>query len=406
MTFPAPVRRPDPAGIQHQDTKTPRATKTKKHLFGVSWCPWCLGGEVRVWPAILAVLTLAGCGTPPVPTTLFPPVPLTAPPGGRVEPAAPLRHEPVDSVAARINGEVITWFEIDKEIETQIRQMEEQERDLLERQKKKDSLRRNHLRRAVEERLFRQKAKEFKIDVDEDYVEKRVQEEIRTRAGGDLEKYRQMLLENRGITIEKYRDEIRMENLRNEVIGRVLGIRYRDMVTPEEVRAFWARPEIQERFEEKEDATFAQIALPFRNPFQRTGAKVEAESIHRHLKEGAHFPAMASMAGDARNAVVNGARRKDLPPALSLLVFDQLREQEFSDVVEIEGSFRIVYLVRKRQERRRTFGEAQDEIIRELTYAKLQNFRESVRNQLVRENDIWPADLFGAGPELTGARPH
>ena len=355
--------------------------------------------------AIFTGSALAGCNTP-APTVLFPPVPLTAPPGGRVEPQAPVRDEPVDSIAAKINGEVITWYEIDKEIETQIRAVQEQERDPLQQPRRIDDLRQNHRRKAVEERLFKQKAKTYDLKVDEDYVDKRIQEEVRTRANADMEKYKRLLLENRGITIDAYRDEIRMEYVRNEVIAKVLGIRYRDMVTPEEVRAYWAKPDIQERFEEKEDASFGQILVPYVTPFQRTTAKTEAAGILRHLKEGAHFPAMASMYGGGNNWVMNGVRRTDnaaLTPGLALLIFDQLREREFSDVVEVEAFgkwpalFRIIYLIQRRQERGKEFGEAQEEIIRELTYQKLQNFREWVRNKLIQENDIWPSDLFGPG---------
>lgn len=288
-------------------------------------------------------------------------------------------------IAARVNDDVITWVEVEKEI------------SLLP-SKGAEEIKKSILRQLAEKKLFLQEADRLKLTVMDDEVDKAVEKEI--KSFGTREKFMEYL--NFMKTTEtKYRDSKREALLINKMIY----VKYREFqdivlvnyVAPEELQEYYETH--KEEFKGKDEAAIRRISLSFANDEQKARMKKEIESIKRHLDEGAVFAYMAmyySETSPETGGLVTGVKRGEhaFSPEMEQVIFETLKEGECTPIFEERGAFNIVKLEKREKQAEMTYEEAQEIIRNTLQQKRFMENRLKLRNELLKKTYFTPATLF------------
>ena len=348
--------------------------------------------------ALAAVWALAGCSSgAPAKNEMAPAREPASAREERLRPApptpAPSKADADQGIAARVNNDIVTWKDVG---------------DSLSKVKGAVSpeLRRQTLRQMVEERLFLQAAKKNGVTVGEQELDDAVRRDIKTY-GGEEEYERWLRLRN--LTKTEAREEKRKTILIYKLYRHIIQKSFQqpdattpgllvDSVAPVEVAKFYE--ENRSRFQAIENVTFSRIALQFVNPANKETQFALAQSILRHLDEGADFVMMSihhSAIRMARDQEYRNKSRKDLEsfaPATITLLFETLKVGETSRVVEDGQTWNIFRLEKRIHQREETAAEAEPKIRATLESEKREENRRKLRDRLVKDAYLWPADLF------------
>jgi hypothetical protein len=308
--------------------------------------------------------------------------------------ALPPRLDADQGIAARVNNEILTWKDV---------------ADTLSKVKGPISaeLRRGTLRQLAEERLFLQAAKKNGVTTGEQELEDAIRRDIKNY-GGEEEYERWLRLRN--LTKTEAREEKRKTILIYKLYRHIIQKAFQqpdastpgllvDSVAPVEVEEYYKRN--KERFKAIENVSFTRIALQFATPPEKEAKRALAESILRRLDEGADFVMLSihySTVRSARDQEFRNKTRADLepyfkPPTVTLL-FDTLKVGETSGIVEDGNSWNLFRLEKRIQQREETLAEAEPKIRATLESEKREENRRKLRDHLVKDAYLWPADLF------------
>jgi peptidyl-prolyl cis-trans isomerase SurA len=258
-------------------------------------------------------------------------------------PAAPAAEpEVIDGVAAVVNGEVITFSQVQEVSGPRERTLREQYTgvELVEKIKEARLAALNDL---IDRQLILQEFKKKKFTIPEYVIEDQVQNIIREEFAGDRQAFLRTL-NAQGYTINKFR-EIQRDKV---IVGamRQNNIKGTFSSTPQQVQAYYEanKPE----FATPEQLKLRMIVLNA-DPLDANSAdstKKMADEIRNKIKGGADFATMAktySMDGTAESGGDWGMiDRKTLNQQLTDVAFG-LSPGEVSQVVQIGDSFYILY---------------------------------------------------------------
>jgi peptidyl-prolyl cis-trans isomerase SurA len=258
-------------------------------------------------------------------------------------PAAPAAEpEVIDGVAAVVNGEVITFSQVQEVSGPRERTLREQYTgvELVEKIKEARLAALNDL---IDRQLILQEFKKKKFTIPEYVIEDQVQNIIREEFAGDRQAFLRTL-NAQGYTINKFR-EIQRDKV---IVGamRQNNIKGTFSTTPQQVQAYYEANKPQ--FATPEQLKLRMIVLNA-DPLDANSAdstKKMADEIRNKIKGGADFATMAktySMDGTAESGGDWGMiDRKTLNQQLTDVAFG-LSPGEISQVVQIGDSFYILY---------------------------------------------------------------
>jgi peptidyl-prolyl cis-trans isomerase SurA len=258
-------------------------------------------------------------------------------------PAAPAAEpEVIDGVAAVVNGEVITFSQVQEVSGPRERTLREQYTgvELVEKIKEARLAALNDL---IDRQLILQEFKKKKFTIPEYVIEDQVQNIIREEFAGDRQAFLRTL-NAQGYTINKFR-EIQRDKV---IVGamRQNNIKGTFSTTPQQVQAYYEANKPQ--FATPEQLKLRMIVLNA-DPLDANSAdstKKMADEIRNKIKGGADFATMAktySMDGTAESGGDWGMiDRKTLNQQLTDVAFG-LSPGEVSQVVQIGDSFYILY---------------------------------------------------------------
>lgn len=299
-------------------------------------------------------------------------------------------------IAAKINGEAVTW----DEVELRLRSIRPDERT--------EELRHRELRRVAEDRLLLQFAELYKIKVSEQQVDEAIKRDKKLVGEERFEDF----LRFRKQTLAEYRDEKRKGLLISHLERRMTSEAYRnpnyrttllyETVTPKELREYYkGHPE---QFTRVNHISVWRIALKFTNEEEKQSKRRLAESILRKLHEGSDFGVLAHYYSDVVSTEAGGKKfpgyrelkREGSPfgEETTKLLFDTLKEGETTAVVEDGNSWNIFKLEQKVDKPEETFEEAQLKIRAQIESSKREENRGVLKQELVRQSFIEPSDLF------------
>lgn len=252
---------------------------------------------------------------------------------------------PIDQIAAVVNNDVITLFELDAQISIVERQLKKQGTPL----PTPEVLKKQILDRMIIDMLQSQFANETGVHVDDTQLDKTLRRIAQENKFSSLAEFRSKL-EKDGMDYKKFREEIRSE---------IISVRLRErevdsklVISDTEVENYLSTQVKQ--LGKGEEYHLAHILLLV--PEQASASKIReryqrAETVHKQLQDGKDFAQVAAGYSDAKDALKGGDlgwRSMDRTPALFQEALKKMRPGDISDVLRSPNGFHIFKFVEQR----------------------------------------------------------
>ena len=258
-----------------------------------------------------------------------------------VAPQARAAHV-VERIIARVNTEIITQTQFEKERGTLRKQLSEQysgpDLDGKVNEESKDLL-----RNLIDESLMVQKAKDEDINVETDLI-KRL-DQMRQQAKQPTIEDLQKAAEETGINWEDFKEQIRRQILMQEVISRNVGSRV--VVSREEMRKYYEQH--KEDFKSEGLVHLAEILIS-NTKYKPEEAEARAKAAVAELKGGAKFSAIVKKYSDDSNADQGGdiglQKMGVAAPAINAAI-SKLDINENTDAIPIKSGYLILRLLER-----------------------------------------------------------
>ena len=254
------------------------------------------------------------------------------------------RIQLVDRVVAIVNDEVITRYELNEQKRAVTAQLKRQGVNM----PPDAELDAQVLERFINERVQLQFAKENGVRADDEIVNASLQ-----RIAGDNKMSMVQFsaaLKQDGVTLEKFRDELKNEIVLSRLRDRE--VESRVVVTDAEIEAYLAQAKLVGANQSEYQLAHILVLVPEQaTPDQVAAKKKRAEEAARQLKAGTAFAQVAAVFSDANDATQGGAlgwRQGDRLPALYAQASQKMVVGETSDVLRSANGFHIVRLLDKR----------------------------------------------------------
>ena len=254
------------------------------------------------------------------------------------------RIQLVDRVVAVVNDEVITRYELNEQKRAVTAQLKRQGVTM----PPDAELDAQVLERFINERVQLQFAKENGVRADDETVNASLQ-----RIAGDNKMSMLQFaaaLKQDGVTLEKFRDELKNEIVLSRLRDRE--VESRVVVTDSEIEAYLTQAKLQGANQSEYQLAHILVLVPEQaTPDQVAAKKKRAEEAEKQLKAGIAFAQVAAVFSDANDATQGGAlgwRQGDRLPALYAQASQKMAVGETSDVLRSANGFHIVRLLDKR----------------------------------------------------------
>lgn len=294
-------------------------------------------------------------------------------------PLCSARAETVSRIAAVVNDELITTYQLDKKVAERLT-AEGSGQKLSANEM--DALRRSLLSELVEEALIRQRIDELGLKVADEEIEAAIQ---------DVQKQNKLTREQliqalqfEGMTFDAYRENLGKQILRFKLLGRE--VQSKIEVTNQEIRDYF-----REHIDEFREPAYVRLSrLTFPLPAKATAVQIEAtrakadEALAR-LRQGEDFYAVL-LANTADQSAEGGDlgtfKAGELTTAFERAV-QGLKEGEISAVIETPDGFHILRVEERSPGKIRQFdavqGEIQKAIADQKTEARFKEWAQSLR---------------------------
>jgi peptidyl-prolyl cis-trans isomerase SurA len=308
----------------------------------------------------------------------------------------------VEEIVAKVNGEIITRGELEKQRAVIQAQLEKQGLvgPALEQAVNKAAA--DALRDQIDQLLLVQKGKDLSINVDAD-VNRRVAEIQKTSGLADPDKFHEWVREQTGESFEDLKLAFKNQLLTQRVIGEEV---YRNVSIPKaDMQKYYEDHKAE--FVRKETVSVREILISTgdNSPAKVAAAEKKAKDIVDRARKGEKFPELARQNSDAETAKEDGMlgtfTKGQLTPAIENLVFSQ-KKGYVTDPIRIAAGFEIMKVEERTSEGQASFDEVQSEIQNRLSEPKVQPKLRELLTQL-RTNaflQIKPGYLdSGAAPQ-------
>lgn len=215
-------------------------------------------------------------------------------------PISPLAAQTISSVAAVVNTDIITTYQLDRAVE---RLISNQQLSRTPSDQERQQLRREVLDQLINDRLLQQRSKELGLSVTTQEVDAAV-DDVMTSNNLDPATL-ETALAAEGMTLESYRRQIHDEILRYKLMSQE--VNYRARVTSGEVRRYF-----EENIEQFDTQTRLFVSrISFALPADRTNTDAariadQANKSRRQLLDGTPFDVVLAQAGDSADGGIMG----------------------------------------------------------------------------------------------------
>ena len=273
-------------------------------------------------------------------------------------------QEVLDGIAALVNDEVITFSEVRELVGSKEKAAREQLKGsgALLAEKIKE-IRLQAINDLIDRQLILQEFKKNKFQLPEYVVEERVQTVIREEFGGDRGAFLRTL-SAQGYSMEKFKQQQRNFVIVQEM--RRMANKGTASMVPEADIAQEYRRRIAE-FTSEDQVKLRMIVI--KKSGEGTGRRRMIEEIREKIVAGAEFNDLARMYSEDTTQEAGGdwgwINRKTLNDQLTKLVFS-MKPMKVSDVIEMGGSYYLLYVDEKKPAVTKPLKEVHDEIEKQL----------------------------------------
>lgn len=275
-----------------------------------------------------------------------------------------------DRIAAVVNADVITLFELETALQPIMKRIGE----IPEEEKRKEVTKQARtavMNQLIERLLIEQEAAKLKIAVTDEEVDKILEELLKSK-GVSLEEFRKTLAAE-GETLDTYKDELRRDRTRRKLIDRT--VRSRVSVGEEEIGAYYAKH--RDEYEGKAATRIQQILIV--KPAGTEGKAIQAvrakaEDILKKLNAGESFDLLVSIHSQGPAAGSGGdlgfVEKGMMFPAVDEAAFS-LEKGEISNVIESPVGFHIIKIIDRRGAGIKPIEEVREEILGQIGNEKM-----------------------------------
>lgn len=274
----------------------------------------------------------------------------------------------VGRIIARINSDVVTNWEFERERDKLREQLAQQYAGAeLEAQFRAQS--KNMLRDLIDQDLMVQKAKDLDINVETQVV--RRLDDIRKNMHLDTQADLQAAVEKQGLIWEDFEDNIRRHLLMSEVMGREVGSRI--IISREDARKYYETH--RDEFNFPEGVRIADILVSTENRTPEETEKRAAEVL-AEIKAGAKWSDLCEKYSDDKQTAQNGGdlgffKKGTLAPQLAEAIA-KVEVGETTAALKTQYGFMILKVLERRQEGIAPFEDIEQRIDEMLYNTKMQ----------------------------------
>lgn len=251
----------------------------------------------------------------------------------------------IDSIAAVVNDDVITRYELEDRMQEVVRQLQKQDTPL----PPADVLKKQILERMITDMLQRQYARENGVHVDDTQLNLAITRIAQQNEFPSLAEFRAKL-EADGVDYKKFREEIR-----NEIIStrlREREVESKLVISESEVDNYLANKARLGSAGEEFHLAHILVVVPEQASAEKIqAAREKAEQALSKLNSGADFAQVAAGTSDAKDALKGGDlgwRSADSIPPLFMNELQNMRPGQTSALLRSPTGFHIIKLLEKR----------------------------------------------------------
>jgi parvulin-like peptidyl-prolyl isomerase len=287
-------------------------------------------------------------------------------------PAAAADVRLVEEIIAKINGEIVTRSELERDLAEYQAEMARQnlggeklKQALAERQKEA-------LRELIDQSLLIQRGKELGLSVETQII--KYMDDLRRQYNiGSMEEFEKWIAEKAGMAYEDFKERIRNQILTQRVIGQEVGSRI--SVPKEEIQKYYE--EHKAEFVRPEQVHLREIFLNIegKDPKEIPAIEKKANDLLARLKKGERFAEIAAKNSDSESAKQGGDigffKRGVLDKEIEDLVF-RMRRGQNTELLKRKNGFLILRLEDRHQEGQATLQDVEQEITERLYMPRMQ----------------------------------
>ncbi len=252
--------------------------------------------------------------------------------------------EIVDRIVAVVNDDIVTHLEVEAEIAPFVKRIKESgyttdvEHEMMYR------VRRDVVKKLVDQKLTDQEIKRYKITVSEEDIDNNI-EQIKAEKKWTDEDFRKALRQE-GISIESYREQLKQQALRSKLVNRA--VKSNIVITNEDISAYYA--DNLEKFA-------GEIKYQLRNIIMRVAdgagveeketAKQRMQRLRSRLVDGQSIESVIQEASDPSNNFFSSnlgvLNYKDFAPQLKAAL-DGLPKGTYTTILETAQGYQIFYI--------------------------------------------------------------
>jgi parvulin-like peptidyl-prolyl isomerase len=249
----------------------------------------------------------------------------------------------VEEIVCRVNGDIITRKDLEKDRAALPDAGREQGRSGSELQKWLAEETPNILRNRIDDLLMTQKGKELDIKVDAD-VNKEIARLMSVNKVADSDKFQEMVRQETGKSYEDFKNELKNQKLKEAVMqGEVMR---RITFKTEELRAYYDNN--KDKFQREERVFLREIVVAqgkANDPVAAATAEKKAIDLVARARKGEKFPDLAQANSDAPSSkdggFLNPYVKGDMDPKVEAAVWDKGRGY-VTDPIRIENGWLIL----------------------------------------------------------------
>lgn len=250
----------------------------------------------------------------------------------------PVMAKTLSKVVAVVNDEIISTFQLDKAVVTALTQKPNQNQLTTE---QFDQMKVQVLKKMVNDKLLEQRIKELELKVADSELNSAI-EDVQLKNGLTREELEQAL-EAQGLSMAKYRDQIKKEILRYKLLSRE--VNYKVLVTTNEVRNYFNNHIDEYTIEPKIRVNRISFEIPTDNEEQMAELHKRVDVSRDLLLNGEEFnKVLAAQDDSATGGDMGDLVETDLAKPLQLALAD-LMPGGVSKPLELNGQLHLFQLI-------------------------------------------------------------
>lgn len=287
--------------------------------------------------------------------------------------ATPADIRVVEEIVAKVNGDIITRGEMERQrqtIEAELRQQNVTGPKLAQAVKEREK---DILREQIDQMLLLQKGKDLNINVDPDVTRRLAQIQVQSKIA-DPDKFHDWLREQTGMSFEDFKAQMKNQLLTQRVVGQEISSR---IAVPEADKHKYYE-EHKTEFVRQEMVFLRQILVSTegKTPEQVAAAEKKAKDLVVRAKKGEKFGELArDNSDDAETAKNMGElppfKRGELRKEIEDVVFKE-RKGFVSDIIRVPNGFLILRVEDRYEPGQASYEEVENEISERLAMPQME----------------------------------